>query len=95
MKKINDTNETCRQCGKPTVALCGTGRSRWCPDCEGHTKKKKDKVIHGNGFDLLPDLTPFEEDDSDEKTVPIDLSDIFLDDSGTSSGGSTSDPQDI
>lgn len=77
MNQINDTNDTCRQCGKPTVALCGTGRSRWCPDCEGSKKarkRKKSRVIHGNGFDLLP----FEDADiDDEETQPmIDIDDI-------------------
>jgi len=43
MGKMNDTNEICNKCGGQTQPIFGSGRSRWCPQCEGTGAKEKPK----------------------------------------------------
>jgi hypothetical protein len=45
---LNDTNEECNRCGKPTIPLWEKSRKRWCPDCEG---EKKDLIPIGSKCD--------------------------------------------
>ena len=43
---LNNENEKCNKCGKPTVPLF-FGRKRWCPDCE---KDKKNDGVKGPDY---------------------------------------------
>ena len=41
---LNNENEICLRCGKPTVPLFANGRKRWCPICEASPPKKKKQL---------------------------------------------------
>jgi hypothetical protein len=80
MSKINDTNNICRRCGKPTQVLFH--KERFCPDCEGKDADKKDNKDKIGNWDspFGWELVELGKDEDAEDTDPmIDLSDFFKD----------------